>query len=180
MRSSIKTTAKSTVKKIEPKPEPKKKVYDEEYLTNPLLNVLHLARDVLFKQKSPFKQKLAFKTGDIVLNERDGEYGVVLGERPAPLFKNIDDLVDQSQAIYREKAQDKTIMILLTLYKDSEVGEKNIYDWRVRYVNTTRLKKVEDIGDFKLQEINKDLKQYCENQCIFDCHQDCLLYKYKS
>lgn len=175
MRSSIKTTAKSTVKKTEQKP---KKVYDEEYLTNPLLNVLHLARDVLFKQKSPFKQKLAFKTGDIVLNERDGEYGVVLGERPAPLIKNIDDLVDQSQAIYKEKAQDKTIMILLTLYKDDE--SRNIFDWRVRYVNTTQLKKVEDVGDFKLQEINKDLKQYCENQCIFDCHQDCLLYKYKS
>lgn len=113
-----------------------------------------------------------FERGDLVYDMRVEEHGVVIGEKPDLRF-----LVDQVSHIstHRNELGSSKTYIVLTISnrKDEESGETSLQT-RIRYSNGHNLRLIEETNDAP-----SDLEKFCNQQCIMECVDDCILRKYK-
>ena len=120
------------------------------------LKFLESRRDRLFKGDPDFK------AGDIVYDDKNQEFSIVMG------------LVDRSGTDFNdtegEISSNPTILLLTKDYDNDSAT-------RVRYTRKNRLTKLEDFKGISFSK--NDLKTFCDSQCIQDCSEDCILWKYK-
>lgn len=118
---------------------------------------LRSRRDRLFNGDSNFK------AGDIVYDEKNGETSIVVGpaDRSGSDFDDINGEITKNPAI-----------LLLTKDQENESGGV-----RVRYTRKNKLRKLEDFRGIGFPR--NDLRTFCDSQCIQECNEDCVLWKYK-
>ena len=123
------------------------------------------------------KSDLILKTGDIVFDEVNNEYGIILGIKPIASGEwLLDRMVEAANFdnINFSKFPDKNTCILLTLWENKETG---MVESRVRYTNSRYLSRIEK--DLKDSQIT-DLDFHCQNECFMECSKECSLWKYRS
>lgn len=118
---------------------------------------LRSRRDRLFNGDSNFK------AGDIVYDEKNGETSIVVG----PAGRSGSDFDDINGEITKNPA-----ILLLTKDQENESGGV-----RVRYTRKNKLRKLEDFRGIGFPR--NDLRTFCDSQCIQECNEDCVLWKYK-
>lgn len=118
---------------------------------------LRSRRDRLFNGDSNFK------AGDIVYDEKNGETSIVVGpaDRSGSDFDDINGEITKNPAI-----------LLLTKDQENESGGV-----RVRYTRKNKSRKLEDFRGIGFPR--NDLRTFCDSQCIQECNEDCVLWKYK-
>lgn len=131
-----------------------------------LKKILRLAKLILTRKDNPLK------LGEIVFDERDHEFGVVLGEKPNGNMLYASGLEDHKKLLYRN-------YLVMTLTEDD--GNLN---FRVRYLNSgmiTRIDVGQKVGENDLKGSIKalsDLEFFCKYQCLLECDEECALWKY--
>lgn len=120
-----------------------------------LIKLLKLRKEMLI---SPDDDK--FSLGKLAFDTSNKEYGFIIG--PITLDKDTKEGVDVKRAL------------LVTLGDEGP---------RVRY---TRLNKIKTFNDTEegVDDLNRvirtDVSEFCNNLCIHDCSNNCVLFKYKN
>lgn len=96
-------------------------------------------------------------------DEKNGETSIVVGpaDRSGSDFDDINGEITKNPAI-----------LLLTKDQENESGGV-----RVRYTRKNKLRKLEDFRGIGFPR--NDLRTFCDSQCIQECNEDCVLWKYK-
>lgn len=143
-----------------------------------LLKVLELGRSILLGYDK--KTLSYFNNGDLIYDSKNDEYGIYIGEKPIT-FSGDDGLHYFTQQARDLESISSTLALLLTLTKKESEGKdkKDVFDWRVRYTPFNSLRKIQDIKAFLKDKDDKDLKIFCEQQCIQECSEECVLRKYR-
>lgn len=143
--------------------------------TKEILQTLHNCRKVLNLRAKRGERMTTeynlFERGDLVYDYRVEEHGVVIGEKP-----DLDVLTDQVSHIStprRDISYRTYIVLTVTTKKDEETGEMKPQT-RIRYSNGHNLRLIEETNDAP-----SDLEKFCNQQCVMECVEDCILHKYK-
>ena len=131
--------------------------------TKEIMSLLKSCKRVLETKRSRLGKAGMFVSGDLVYDSRVEEHGIVLGERP--ILKHLGAQTKASETRSR-------IYIVLTITTDQETGELKT---RIRYSINHCLRLIEENDKNSLS----DLDIFCSSQCIQECSEDCVLYKYK-
>ena len=134
-----------------------------------------------------FPKDCALKPGDLVLDQKNNEYGIVLGIKPDDIYgkgslKQIlkDSITTKRQVIQYVKdnldtSPNRGTYLLLTMQK----ADGDNYTFRIRYTNYRFIEKIPENDIFEAPESLTDLERHCTEQCIMDCYSECSLWKYR-
>ena len=131
---------------------------------------------VLSRRGVKGKKEEKLMMGDLVYDEKNAEYGILLGVKPMiEAGEGVTNFV-ANKAI-QEKINLQTfpeyhICIIMTLSKNQ------IWGARIRYTNSKYLKRIEEIH--KEVQTLTDLDCHCQNECFLECSPECSLWKYKN
>lgn len=126
-----------------------------------ILNLLSIGRRIVGKTVySKDNHELSY--GDAIFDLKNKEVGIYLGTKPDHVDLESKDKIKKSKI---------DILVLLTMeINDSEIN------WRIRYTPSNLVNFLK--SDSK--DLEKDLKRFCNNQCIMDCSEDCYLWRWKN
>ena len=125
------------------------------------------------------KKDTKLMCGDLVYDEKNKEYGILLGIKP--FIEGGDHFIEE---IVRKSTLDKIPLtsfpdpqtcILMTISKDEKLGT---WTARIRYTKSGYLSRVEEVHE-KAQTLT-DLEIHCKYECFLECNPECSLWKYKS
>lgn len=101
------------------------------------------------------------RLGKLAYDIKNGEFGFIIG----PMKFKQDKNFEKANPMIRIER-----FLMVTI-------DKNTDDFRIRYPNKN------NIITFPEEEVNlnvsSDLALFCNDQCIFECSEDCVLYKYR-
>ena len=125
------------------------------------------------------KKEDKLMVGDLVYDEKNAEYGILLGIKP---------IIEAGEGMINMLAQKSNFAkipligfpeshtcIVQTISKDEKIGSRPIA--RIRYTNSKYLKRIEEIHE-EVQTLS-DLDCHCQNECFLECSPECSLWKYK-
>lgn len=120
---------------------------------------------VLSKRGVLGKGDIKLSIGDLVYDEKNKEYGILLSVKP-----EIDSTIRFSifDKIPLQTFPTSHTCVILTYSK----GDNNTV--RVRYTNSRQLTRIE--GETRPNDIDK----HCQEECIMECSKDCSLWKYRT
>ena len=125
------------------------------------------------------KKEEKLMVGDLVYDEKNAEYGILLGIKP-----NIEAGEGMINMLAQKSNFDKIPLtgfpeshtcIVQTISKDEKIGSRPIA--RIRYTNSKYLKRIEEIHE-EVQTLS-DLDCHCQNEFFLECSPECSLWKYK-
>lgn len=134
---------------------------------------------VLSRRGVKGKREERLMVGDLVYDEKNAEYGILLGIKP------IIDEDGEGRMINMLTQKSNFDKIPLTGFPESHVcivqtiskDEKLCPIARIRYTNSKYLKRIEEIHE-EVQTLS-DLDCHCQNECFLECSPECSLWKYK-
>lgn len=101
--------------------------------------------------------------GKLAYDMKNKEYGFIIGPMK---FKRDSELEKRNPGVNIER------FLMVTLSKDDD-------DFRIRYPNKNNLITFPDNERESSFGVSSDLELFCRDQCIFECSEGCVLYKYK-
>ena len=134
---------------------------------------------VLSRRGVKGKKEEKLMVGDLVYDEKNAEYGILLGIKP-----NIEAGEGMINMLAQKSNFDKIPLtgfpeshtcIVQTISKDEKIGSRPIA--RIRYTNSKYLKRMEEIHE-EVQTLS-DLDCHCQNECFLESSPECSLWKYK-
>lgn len=133
---------------------------------------------VLSRRGVKGKKEEKLMMGDLVYDEKNAEYGILLGIKP--MIEAGEGVINfiANKAI-QEKINLQTFpehhtCIIMTISLDKNIGRQTA---RIRYTNSKYLKRIEEIHE-EVQTLT-DLDCHCQNECFLECSPECSLWKYK-
>lgn len=99
------------------------------------------------------------KFGNIVFDTRNNEFGISVGEI---------------------NYKDEPINRILVVTIDTESGGSRIRYTPRRYLRVIKDPKILGTNLEEQGNMEMDLRNFCRDQCLFECDKDCILYKYKN
>ena len=133
---------------------------------------------VLARRGVKGKKEEKLMVGDLVYDEKNAEYGILLGIKPM-----IEAGTSYTEAIARKSALDKIPLtgfpeshtcIVMTISKDEKIGCPTA---RIRYTKSSYLSRIEEVHE-EVQTLT-DLDCHCQNECFMACTSECSLWKYR-
>ena len=134
---------------------------------------------VLSRRGVKGKKEEKLMVGDLVYDEKNAEYGILLGIKP---------IIGAGEGMINMLAQKSTFdkipltgfpeshtCIVMTLSKDERIGA---WTARIRYTSSKYLSRTEEIHE-EVQTLT-DLDTHCQNECFLECSPECSLWKYKT
>ena len=99
--------------------------------------------------------------GKLAYDTKNREFGFIIG----PMKFKQDKVIEKTNSMVRIER-----FLMVTIDRTTD-------DFRIRYPNKN------NIITFPEEEVNlnvsSDLALFCNDQCIFECSEDCVLYKYR-
>lgn len=134
-----------------------------------------------------------FNIGDIVLDKLNQEYGIIISLKPVPIrdemtLKKFRNIANKPEIAYYADNELRTgidksgIFVLLTLSKapsDNNFCEKGTPIFRVRYVGSRNIEKIQIPDNKKNTSTDSDLEYHCQNECLLKCTKECSLWKFR-
>ncbi|MBP3732256.1 MAG: hypothetical protein J6I84_03335 [Bacilli bacterium] len=149
---------------------------------NPVQTVLEIIKETVFDSNSKFKP------GDIVFDQKNNEYGIVLGKKPSDVYgtHNLEKIIEKSLTNRKviqyvdgfDDKKDSGTYLLLTMQPSPDDLE-NTYTFRIRYTNYRFIELIKGPKHEDHTTSITDLDRFCTEQCLMDCSEDCALWKYK-
>ena len=133
---------------------------------------------VLSRRGVKGKKEEKLMVGDLVYDEKNAEYGILLGIKPM-----IEAGTSYTESIARKSVFDKIpligfpesrICIVMTISKDEKLGCPSA---RIRYTESSYLSRIEEVHE-EVQTLT-DLDCHCQNECFMECTSECSLWKYR-
>lgn len=134
---------------------------------------------VLSRRGVKGKKDVKLMMGDLVYDEKNAEYGILLGVKP---------IIECGEGMINHIAQKSNLdkipltsfpeyhtCIVMTLSKDQKIG---MWTARIRYTSSKYLSRTEEIHE-EVQTLS-DLDCHCQNECFLECSPECSLWKYKT
>lgn len=125
------------------------------------------------------KKNIALKAGDIVLDEKNKEYGIIVGIKPKLTGDQLISVLGSDKEIEKIHPSGKSkdeLLVLLTISTNAGIA-----DIRLRYTSSKYVMRIE--SDNKVNEevnlIKSLVENHCQGECILDCDSCCSLWKYK-
>ena len=133
---------------------------------------------VLSRRGVKGKKEEKLMMGDLVYDEKNSEYGILLGIKPMiEAGEGMANFVAQKSGLDKINLQtfpESYTCIIMTISKDEKIGRQTA---RIRYTNSKYLKRIEEIHE-EVQTLT-DLECHCQNECFMECNQECSLWKYR-
>ena len=122
------------------------------------------------------KPDLEFKIGDVVFDRKNGEFGIILFKKPRDIKKDEIKKEHLTNKHIAGNRIDSTVFVVLTLSKQ-EADPENL-QFRIRYTSHAFLQHISGVDNLINFDKTSDLNNFCNNQCILACSEECALYKY--
>ena len=121
------------------------------------------------------KGDIKLMCGDLVYDEKNKEYGILLGIKPM-IAGNSNFLAKKSvlDKIPIQTFPEAQTCIVMTISKEDKMG---FWQSRIRYTASGYLKRVEDVHEE--EQTTTDLETHCKYECFLECNPECSLWKYK-
>lgn len=148
---------------------------EEEVIDN--IQKLKEARDEIVNFTSSSDPNLY--QGSLVLDTKDQELGFVIG--PLDVWGR-NNHIHQNQRIITRGKNNTYLLVTIPNNKENSEEESKIYysqlnnQFRIRYVNKTNILPIEVEPERRSLD---DLGKFCNEQCIMECSESCVLWKYK-
>lgn len=133
---------------------------------------------VLSRRGVKGKKDEKLMVGDLVYDEKNAEYGILLGIRPIIVGEGMINHLAQKATFDKIPLTgfpESHTCIVQTISKDEKIGCPIA---RVRYTNSRYLSRIEEIH--KEVQTLTDLECHCQNECFLECSPECSLWKYKT
>lgn len=148
---------------------------EEEVIDN--IQKLKEARDEIVNFTSSSNPNLY--QGSLVLDTKDQELGFVIG--PLDVWGRNNHLHQNQRIITRGKNNTYLLVTIPNNKGNSEEESKISYSqlnnqFRIRYVNKANILPIEVEPERRSLD---DLGKFCNEQCIMECSESCVLWKYK-
>lgn len=134
---------------------------------------------VLSRRGVKGKKEEKLMVGDLVYDEKNAEYGILLGIKPMiEAGEGMINMLAQKSGLDKINLQtfpESHTCIIMTISKDEKIGYQTA---RIRYTNSKYLKRIEEIHE-EVQTLT-DLDCHCQNECFLECSPECSLWKYKT
>ena len=140
-------------------------------------NIQKEARDEIVNFTSSSNPNLY--QGSLVLDTKDQELGFVIG--PLDVWGRNNHL-HQNQRIITRGKNNTYLLVTIPNNKENSEEESKIYysqlnnQFRIRYVNKANILPIEVEPERRSLD---DLGKFCNEQCIMECSESCVLWKYK-
>lgn len=155
---------------------------EEEVINN--IQKLKEARDEIVNFTSSSDPNLY--QGSLVLDTKDQELGFVIG--PLDVWgRNNHPSLNQRIITGRRSINNTYLLVTIPNNKENSEGGSKIYysqpqlnnlnsQFRIRYVNKANILPIEVEPERRSLD---DLGKFCNEQCIMECSESCVLWKYK-
>lgn len=151
---------------------------EEEVINN--VQKLKEARDEIVNFTSSSDPNLY--QGSLVLDTKDQELGFIIG--PLDVWGRNNHLHQNQRILTRGKNNTYLLVTIPNNKENSEEGSKIYYSqlnnlnsqFRIRYVNKANILPIEVEPERRSLD---DLGKFCNEQCIMECSESCVLWKYK-
>lgn len=141
-------------------------------------------RDTLFDNSS-----VELRSGELVIDTKNEEVGYVVGKFCGYQYNQTERPGKKIAPTLGKPGEIDPVMLVVTLKKDQEVrdgidffgmaGTTESLLYRIRYTKRSLLKPLRIESDNFAGTSVTDLDDFCNQQCLMDCSEDCKLWKYK-
>ena len=133
---------------------------------------------VLSRRGMKGKKDEKLMVGDLVYDEKNAEYGILLGIKPVIVGEGMINMLAQKSTLDKiplSSFPESHTCIVQTISKDEKIGCPIA---RIRYTSSKYLSRIEEIHE-EVQTLT-DLDCHCQNECFLECSPECSLWKYKT
>ena len=100
------------------------------------------------------------RLGKLAYDTKNREFGFIIG----PMKFKKDEYIEKTNSMIRIER-----FLMVTIDETTD-------DFRIRYPNKNNIITFPEEENL---DVSSDLALFCKDQCIFECSEDCVLYKYR-